>query len=477
MLPRQQTAAHQELVSLPRGFAALGDGGHDEVSAQPGVAGYEGAWLNGAEAVFGVDGAPVSVAKVHLPHETVAHGAREADGEQDEVGLYLEVRAFDRYSLSVGAFGLDCVHLFDVAFCAREACDGHGEAALAALLVGRVGVQDQGPVGPGEVVGALGRLRAVGEDLNGGATFAVGVTEAVRARVAAAEDHDVLAGGGDLDLRVRREARHPPVLLHQVVHGEVDATEFAARHIEVAALQGADGEDDGVELALEVFCGRVLTDVRVGTELHALLLHDGDAAVDDPLFDLVVGDTVPEETPDTIVLLEDDGRVPGPVELLRSREPRGPAPDDRDLPPRPLLRRCRPGDDPSLLEGPVDDGELYLFYGHGFVVDGEDAGGLAWSRAEHPRELGEVVGLVQAVYGLLPVLAVDEVVPVGDQISQRTASVAEGHTAVHAARGLPPELLVGHRPVDVAVVLDALLDGPLGGRLAPYFEESFGISH
>src|SRR5919112_2466240 len=411
-------------------------------------------------------------------HKAVAHGAREADGEQDEVCLYLEVRALFGYGLAVGgALGLDGVHLSDVAACTREAFDGHGEAALAALLVGWVGVQDEGPVGPGEIVGALGRLRTVGKDLHGGAAFAVRVTEAVRARVAAAKDHDVLAGGGDLHLRVRREAGHPPVLLHQVVHGEVDATEFAARHIEVASLQGADGEDDGVELALEVFRGRVLADVGVGSELHALLFHDGDAAVDDPLFDLVVGDTVPEETPDTIVLLEDDGRVPGPVELLRSREPRGPAPDDSNFPPGTLLRRCRPGDDPSLLEGLVDDGELYLLYSHGFVVDGEDAGGLARSRAEHPRELGEVVGLVQAVYGLLPVLAVDEVVPVGDQISQGTAGVAEGHAAVHTARGLPPELLVGHRPVDVAGVLDALLDGPLGGRFAPDFEESFGISH
>src|SRR5215218_4593098 len=294
MLPRQQTAAHQELVSLPRGFAPLGYGGHDEVSAQPGVAGYEDAWLSGTETVFGVDGAPVSVAKVHLPHKAVAHGACEADGEQDEVGLYLEVRAFDRYSLSVGAFGLDCVHLFDVAFCAREACDGHGEAALAALLMGRVGVQDQGPVGPGEVVGALGRLRAVGEDLDGGASFAVGVAEAVRARVTAAKDDDVLAGGGDLDLSVCREASHPPVLLHQVVHRQMDAPEFAARQVEVASLQGTDGEDNGVELALEVFRSRVLADVGVGTELDALLLHDGDAAVDDPLFDFVVGDAVPE---------------------------------------------------------------------------------------------------------------------------------------------------------------------------------------
>jgi hypothetical protein len=111
------------------------------------------------------------------------------------------------------------------------------------------------------------------------------------------------------------------------------------------------------------------------------------------------------------------------------------------------------------------------------MIDGEDAGGLAGGGTEHTRELGEVVGLVQAVDGLLPVLAVDEIVPVGDQVPQRTARVAEGHAAVHAARGLAAQLIVGHRLVDVAVVLEALLDGPLRRGLAPDLEETPGIPH
>src|ERR671921_741742 len=356
-------------------------------------------------------------------HKAVAHGAREADGEQDEVCLYLEVRALFGDGLAVGgALGLDGVHLSDVAACTREAFDGDGEAALAALLVGWVGVQDEGPVRPGEVVGGVRRAGTVGQNLDRGAALTVGVAETVRARVAAAQD-------------------------------------------------------DGVELALEVLRGRTLANVGVGTELDPFLLHDGDAAVDYPLFDLVVGDAVSEEATDPIVLLEHDGRVSCPIELLRRGEPGGPATDDGDLPACTLLRRCRPGDDPSFFKGPVDDGELYLLYGDGLVVDGEDARGLARGRAEHPRELGEVVGLVQAVYGLLPVLAVDEIVPVGDQVPQGAACVAERHAAVHAARGLALELLVGHRLVDVAIVLDALLDCPLRGRLASDLEEALRVPH
>src|SRR5215208_8221190 len=197
----------------------------------------------------------------------------------------------------------------------------------------------------------------------------------------------------------------------------MDAAELAARHVEVTSLQSADGEDNGVELALEVLRGRVLADVGAGAELDALLFHDGDAAVNDPLLDLVIGDAVAEKAPDPVILLEDYRRVPGPVELLRRREPCRSATDDGDPPTGTLLRRCRPGGDPPLLKSPVDDGEFYLLYGDWLVVDRKDARGLARGWAEHPRELGEVVGLVQAVYGLLPMLAVDEVVPVGDQVS------------------------------------------------------------
>ena len=165
---------------------------------------------------------------------------------------------------------------------------------------------------------------------------------------------------------------------------------------------------------------------------------------------------------------------PAQLSCCAAASPAGPLPTMATLLPVRISGGVGLGDDPSLLEGPVDDGELYLLDGDGLVVDGEDARGLARGGAEHPRELGEVVGLVQAVYGLLPVLAVDEVVPVGDQVPQGTARVAERHAAVHAARGLALELLVGHRLVDVAVVLDALLDGPLRGRLAPDLEEALG---
>jgi hypothetical protein len=53
----------------------------------------------------------------------------------------------------------------------------------------------------------------------------------------------------------------------------VNAVELAARNGEFAALQRADGEDYGVELVLQFFGRRVVTDVGVGAELDAFFFH------------------------------------------------------------------------------------------------------------------------------------------------------------------------------------------------------------
>ena len=78
----------------------------------------------------------------------------------------------------------------------------------------------------------------------------------------------------------------------------------------------------------------------------------------------------------------------------------------------------------------------------GSCVDAEHAGRLARRRAQPAGELGEVVGGVQPLDGLVPVVAVDQVVPVGDEVAERAAVVAERDAAVHAARRLGCERLL-----------------------------------
>ena len=129
--------------------------------------------------------------------------------------------------------------------------------------------------------------------------------------------------------------------------------------------------------------------------------------------------------------------------------------------------------DPALLPRAVDDRELDLFDRDRVVLaDLEHARRFARRGAEPAGELGEVVGRVQLGDRGRPALAVDEVVPIGDQVAERAAVVAEGHAAVHAARALLAQLLVGRAMQELAVVVRALDRVPVGDPVALDLQEA-----
>ena len=109
-------------------------------------------------------------------------------------------------------------------------------------------------------------------------------------------------------------------------------------------------------------------------------------------------------------------------------------------------RRRAAAADPALVEGVVDDLDLDLLDGHRVLVDAEHARRLARRRAQPAGELREVVRRVQPLDRVAPPVAVHEVVPLGDQVAQRTAVVAERDTAVHAAAGLVAKGVVAGSP-------------------------------
>ena len=131
--------------------------------------------------------------------------------------------------------------------------------------------------------------------------------------------------------------------------------------------------------------------------------------------------------------------VPGAGELLRGREPRRPRADDGDA--LAGQRRGRLRRDPALVPRAVDDLDLDLLDRHRIAVDAEHARRFARRRAQPAGELGEVVRRVQALDRVAPVVAVDEVVPVGDEVAERAAVVAERDAAVHAPPGLMAQLV------------------------------------
>ena len=76
-----------------------------------------------------------------------------------------------------------------------------------------------------------------------------------------------------------------------------------------------------------------------------------------------------------------------------------------------------------------------------------------------------------------PLAGGDEVVPVGDEILDRTAGVTEGHAAVHAAPGLLFQLAFRERLDELAPVAQPFRDRPVGTVLPRKFEKARGIAH
>src|SRR6202023_2102464 len=101
--------------------------------------------------------------------------------------------------------------------------------------------------------------------------------------------------------------------------------------------------------------------------------------------------------------------------------------------------------DPPLPPAAVDDCAFDRFYRDRIVVDVERAGRLARRRADPASEFREIVRRVQRPERCAPLLAIDEVVPVRDQIVDRTALMTERDAAIHAARRLLAVLGIGQR--------------------------------
>ena len=144
-------------------------------------------------------------------------------------------------------------------------------------------------------------------------------------------------------------------------------------------------------------------------ELHALRLHLLDAALDVDLFHLEVGNAVAQQAAGLGPALIDMHLMPGARELLRAGQAGRAGADDGDFLAG-LVRRqfgLKP-----LRDGAVGDLAFDGFDGDRIVVDVERAGRLARRRADAAGEFGEIIGRVQIARRLVPVVAVDQIVPV-----------------------------------------------------------------
>ena len=337
---------------------------------------------------------------------------------------------------------------------------------LDGLRLAIVGLLDVGPLRPRVSCRAL--LRRAGEELelaHGARALAHGGAQAVVARVAAANDHDVLARGID---RRRAAVEHASRGAREVVHGVRHATACEAlgkaRGPKPARLARTGRHHDGVELADQRLGHGGVCRVHAQAELDPELLHEPHATRDHGLVELHVGDAVHEQATRAVVALHHrDARtptreLPGAHKAGRPRSHHGHA--------RGVRRGRLKARGAAVRPLPVADGTLVVVNRLGLVGAPQVAGGLAQRGAHAARELGHGRGERQPLGRALPLPAVDEVVPLGDEVVQRAAArarmakrdarLAEGHAAHHAAACLHLLPLGAEQLIELVVVLRAL---------------------
>src|SRR5690606_23427091 len=142
-----------------------------------------------------------------------------------------------------------------------------------------------------------------------------------------------------------------------------------------------------------------------------------------------------------IAFLEYGNRMAGAGQLLRAGQASRARADHGDFLAR--LATGRLGRHPALRPALVDNGVLDGLDAHRIVVDVQGTGRLAGGGTHAAGELGEVVGGVQHFQRAMPILLVDQVVPVGNDVVDGTAAGAERNAAVHTAGALLPGLGIG----------------------------------
>ena len=271
----------------------------------------------------------------------------------------------------------------------------------------------------------------------------------------------------------------------QVIHRKVDALRIAPGNADIARLLGTAAKHDCVIAGFQLVGADGVTDVGVKDKLDALVLQNPDPAVNDPFFQLHIGDAVHQQPAGAILPLVNRDLVTALVEQVGNRKSRGTCADDCHR----LAGACRGRHrvDGTTLIAVFHDGTLVLLDGHrvaGHMTAG--AGGLAQGGADPAGKLGVAVCGNQAVYRQVPLALIDQIVPLGDEVIQRAAAehpaqlhaaLAKGYAAIHAACALGLLLVGVQRDVKLVKIANAFLGRQLQAGLPRNLDKSCRFSH
>src|SRR5208282_6744405 len=190
-----------------------------------------------------------------------------------------------------------------------------------------------------------------------------------------------------------------------------------------------------------------------GDELHALGGHLFEATIDDVLLELEFRDAVAEQSADTVGFFVDRDGVAGTAELLRGGESGGAGTNDRNFLSGAMFRRFRP--DPPFEKSALDNVFFVLLDRDRRRVDPQHARGLARCGANSAGTLRKIIGGVQLAHRVFPASAIDEVVPVRNEIAYWASGLAERDAAIHAAGALLAKLFFREVLVNLEPVVHA----------------------
>ena len=229
-------------------------------------------------------------------------------------------------------------------------------------------------------------------------------------------------------------ARRAAVVLLEELHREVDAVELAPRDRQIARLARAAAEHDRVETRSEARRRHVDADVHRGAKGDPFGLHLIDAPIDEVLLHLEVGDAVAKQAANAIVALEQRDVVALARQLLRGGQPGRARADDRDA-----LARLRAGETAaatrlcSNARSMMPRSTFLMVTGSSSMLSTHDAShGAGQTRPVTSGKLLVACRARDRVAADRPLYIV--VVPVGDEVPERTAVVAERDAAIHAPR-------------------------------------------
>ena len=268
----------------------------------------------------------------------------------------------------------------------------------------------------------------------------------------------------------------------------MDAGQVTPRHGQVTRLLRTARQNHGIEILVQLlgadgFLGPVgdlgvgghLAHDGLGLEDHAFGLHLFDTAVNVRFVELEVGNAKTQQSTDRVVLLEHGHIVADAGELLGRCHAGGARPHDGHLLARLETRRL--GLNPTFGPGTVDDRMLDRLDAHGVVVDVQHASGFAGCGADPTREVWEVVGRVQYLDRVLPIVAVHQIVEIRNDVVDRATAGTKRCAAVHAACALDLGLFRLQSNDELFVVFDTRLDGLVTLFQTLEFQKASDFSH